>query len=101
VTFDVQDGEIVSAEWNGANRENGTAKVTRSESGEYGMVENSLATVPWYEQIRAVEEWLIQNQDPAGLPIDDTGVTDAVSGVSVTVDSHFALAEEALAGADR
>jgi hypothetical protein len=65
------------------------------------MVENSPATVPWYEQIRAVEEWLMQNQDPAGLPIDDTGVTDAVSGVSVTVDSHFALAEEALAGADR
>lgn len=97
-TIEVEDGEIVAAEWNGAHRENGTNKVTRSESGEYGMVANSDAQAPWFEQAAATEEWLLENQDPSAITYtDDQGHTDAISGVSIHVVEFFDLVEEALA----
>ena len=55
VIIEVQNGEIVSATWNGANRDGGTDKVTRSRSGEYGMAENGGAMAPWYEQAAAAD----------------------------------------------
>ena len=97
VTLEVQDGEIVSAEWNGAHRENGSDKLTRSENGEYGMVANSDAQAPWHEQASSTEQWLLENQDPTAISYtDEQGHTDAVSGVSIHVVEFFDLAQEAL-----
>jgi major membrane immunogen (membrane-anchored lipoprotein) len=98
-TIVVENGEIVEAEWNGAHVENGTDKITRSESGEYGMVANSDAQWPWYEQAARAEEYLLETQDPTDITYtDDTGHTDAISSVSIHVVEFFDLAEEALRG---
>jgi major membrane immunogen (membrane-anchored lipoprotein) len=98
VSLEVSDGRIVSAGWNGAHRENGTDKVTRSESGRYGMVANSDAQAPWFEQAAATAQWLVENQDPTAITYtDDQGHTDAISGVSIHVVEFFDLVEEALA----
>ena len=98
-TIVVEEGEIVEAEWNGAHIENGTDKITRSESGEYGMVGNSDAQWPWYEQAARAEEYLLETQDPTQITYtDDTGHTDAISSVSIHVVEFFDLAEEALSG---
>ena len=97
VTLEVEDGEIVSAEWNGANVDGGTDKITRSESGEYGMVENGGAQAPWYEQAAKAEDYLLKTQDPTAIEYsDDEGHTDAISGVSIHVIEFFSLAEKAL-----
>jgi major membrane immunogen (membrane-anchored lipoprotein) len=90
VTLEVRDGRIVSARWNGAHRENGSDKVTRSENGEYGMVANGGAQAPWFEQADAAERWLLEHQDRAEAP------ADAVSGVSIRVGGFFDLVEKAL-----
>ncbi len=97
VTLEVEGGEIVSAEWNGAHRENGTDKVTRSESGEYGMVERGDAQWPWFEQAAKAEEYLLQTQDPTEINYtDEEGRTDSFSGATIHVVEFFTLAEEAL-----
>lgn len=97
VTLEVEGGKIVSAEWNGAHVNAGTDKITRSESGEYGMVENGGAQAPWFEQAAKAEEYLIEKQDPTAIEYtDDEGHTDAISGVSIHVSEFFDLAEKAL-----
>ncbi|MFW6261938.1 MAG: FMN-binding protein [Spirochaetota bacterium] len=96
VTLWVEDGEITDVEWNGANSKAGTDKITRSKSGEYGMVENGGAQAPWWEQADAVEAKLLETQDPTAISFNEEGVPDAVSGVSITADTFFEVAAEAL-----
>jgi len=95
VTIEVEDGKIVSAKWNGANKEAGKDKVTRSIDGEYVMTEDG---TPWHEQAAAVEEYLLETQDPTKIEyVDDKGHVDVISGVSIHVVEFFDLAEKALA----
>ena len=96
-TLEVEDGEIVEAEWNGAHKNAGTDKITRSESGEYGMVENGGASAPWYEQAEKTEQYLLETQDPTKIEYsNDAGNTDAISGVTIHVKEFFSLAQKAL-----
>lgn len=97
VTIEVADGEIVEAEWNGAHKESGTDKITRSESGEYGMVEKGGAQSRWYEQAENTEAYLLETQDPTKIDYtSEEGHTDAISGVTIHVKEFFTLAEKAL-----
>jgi major membrane immunogen (membrane-anchored lipoprotein) len=97
VTIEVEDGEIVEAEWNGAHKSAGTSKVTQSESGEYGMVEKGDAIAPWYEQAEKTEQYLLETQDPTKIEYsNDAGNTDAISGVTIHVKEYFTLAQKAL-----
>lgn len=95
VTIEVKNGEIISAEWNGANINGGKDKVTLSTDGEYPMVEAG-AQSEWYEQAELVEEYLLETQDPTDINYNDEGETDDIAGVSIGVDDFFILAEKAL-----
>lgn len=97
VTIEVKDGKIVSADWNGANKNAGVDKKTLSANGGYPMVANGGAQAEWHEQAVPVEAYLIETQDPTAIEYkDDEGHTDAISGVSIHVIEFFALAEKAL-----
>ena len=99
VTLEVKDGKIVDVEWNGVHKDGGTDKVTRSKSGEYGMVEKGGAIAPWFEQAAKAEAYLLKVQDPTDIKYSsDEGHTDAISGVTIHVVEFFSLAEEALSG---
>ncbi|RKQ30404.1 FMN-binding protein [Oceanobacillus halophilus] len=96
--LEVEDGKIVSADWNGAHKAGGDDKDTVSANGEYGMVENGDAQAEWHEQAELVEAYLIETQDPTAIEYTtDEGHTDAISGVSIHVVEFFDLAEKALA----
>jgi len=97
VSLEVENGEIVDVEWNGAHRDAGYDKVYRSENGMYGMVENGGAQAPWYVQAERVEKKLLETQDLAALTYDDGGYTDAVSGVSIHINEFVDTAKKALA----
>lgn len=100
VTIEVANGEIVSADWNGAFKGGGDDKDTVSANGEYGMVANGGAQAEWHEQAAKAEAYLVETQDPTAIEYtDDEGHTDAISGVSIHVVEFFKLAEEALANA--
>jgi len=97
VTLEVKDGKIVSADWNGANKNGGVDKKTASKEGKYPMVENGGAQAPWHEQAEKAEAFLLETQDPTAIEYkDDEGHTDAISGVSIHVKEFFTLAQEAL-----
>ena len=96
VYFDVEDGSIARAMWTGAHRTGGLDKYTASTDGEYGMVANSDAQAPWYEQADSTVEWLLDTQNPAEVVLNDEGGTDAISGVSITVSGFFTLVEKAI-----
>jgi len=96
VTLEVADGKIVDVEWNGAHAMAGTDKITRSESGEYGMVANGGAQAEWHVQAERAEEYLIQVQNPAAMDLDDSGYTDAVSGVTIHINELQEVAMMAL-----
>ena len=65
------------------------------------MVEQTDAIAPWHEQAQAAEQWLIENQDPSELALNDEGRADAVSGASINLSGFKSLAMEALEGHQR
>lgn len=99
VDMTVINGNIVAVNWSGVHKDGGADKKTASVEGNYPMVEKGGAKTPWHEQATAVEAFLLENQDPTAIEYsDDAGHTDVITGVSVTVNSMFKLAEEALNG---
>ncbi|MFO8063241.1 MAG: FMN-binding protein [Spirochaetota bacterium] len=99
VQITVIGGYIADAHFDSLPEEGDKTKYVESVQGEYGMVANSDAERYWYEQMDDLAAYLIDTQDPAEAL--DTGGVDAVSGVSVTGNVFYELAEEALSGAER
>ncbi len=97
VTIEVENGEIVSAEWNGVHKDAGPDKLTLSKSGEYGLVEIGGAQAEWHEQAELAVAYLLETQDPTKITYtDEAGHTDAIAGVSIHVIEFFELAKKAL-----
>ena len=59
-----------------------------SENGEYTMTEDGLT---WKEQAEKLASALIENQSLSFLNTDAEGKTDAVSGVSISVNGFIAV----------
>ena len=93
-TFD-EEGNIVAA----------NAIPTKKERGDaYGMKGRSEIGKEWYEQIAALEEWMIGKTlaEVKALPLTDNYITDGEdlkSSVTITVDSYLAAVEKAVANA--
>mgnify|MGYP000070742969 CR=1 FL=1 len=97
VTLEVNNGYIVSADWNGANIDAGYDKKTVSKNGDYNMVAFGGAQSEWDVQAEAAEAYLLETQDPTAITYtDDAGHTDDIAGVSIHVIEFFSLVEEAL-----
>lgn len=99
VDVTVLGGKIFAVQWNAVHKDGGDDKLTRSRNGEYGMVANGGAQAEWHEQAARMEQFLLEKQDPAAIPVDDGGYTDAVSGVTIHVDGFLDLVQKALANA--
>src|SRR5699024_5321014 len=101
VVLTIEDGKITDATWDATNIQPIGSKVAFSESDEYGM-ENVAEAGAWHEQAVAVEQWLIENQDPTAISYSgeegytDEIETDAGASVSINVSDFFVLAEKAL-----
>jgi major membrane immunogen (membrane-anchored lipoprotein) len=98
VDLTVNNGRIVTASWNGAHKDSGTDKKTRSASGEYGMVARGGAIAEWDVQAKAAEAYLLETQDPSAVNYtSEDGHTDDIAGVTIHVVEFFSLVEQALA----
>ncbi len=95
----VEDGKIVSVDWNAVHKDGGEDKKTRSKNGTYGMVEKGGAQAEWHEQAEKVEAYLIETQDPAAIKYDSGGYTDDIAGVTIHVNDFVELAMKALENA--
>jgi major membrane immunogen (membrane-anchored lipoprotein) len=97
VQLTVMNGHIVAVRWNGVHKDGGTDKVTRSTAGEYGLVAKGGAQAEWHEQALKAEQYLLEKQDPAAIVFNaEDGKTDAISGVSIHVNSFVELSIQAL-----
>ena len=92
VTLTVKDGAITEVNWD-AVTEDGKKKSIMSENGEYTMTEDGLT---WKEQAEALAKALVENQSLSFLTTDAEGKTDAVTGVSISVNSFIDLATQCL-----
>lgn len=96
VALTVKDGNIVDIYWTALHKDGGIDKKVSSIVGAYGMKAKSDAASEWHEQAKLAEDFIIEKQDPALLAVGDDGKTDAISGVSVTVDDLTSLIDQAL-----
>lgn len=92
VTILVQDEKIVSAEWDGLNDDFNGSKRDAVSAGEY-KIENS--ELSWSEQANIAQNYLLEIQKPE-LVVISNGKVDALSDVSMSTESFFALAKKAL-----
>ena len=92
VTITVADGKITEVNWE-AVAEDGSLKSVLSENGEYVMTEDGPT---WAEQSKALADALIENQSLSFLNPNAEGKTDAVSGVSISVNGFISLAQQCL-----
>lgn len=92
VTIVVEDGKVSSLLYDSIN-DQGQGKRHLSSVGEYIMTESNPI---WEEQADLLAQYVIENQSTKGLNLDDSGKTDAVSGVSITISSFVNLTEQAL-----
>lgn len=99
VQITVMGGYITDAHFDALAEEGDKTKYVASVQGEYGMVANSDAEDYWYVQVDRAAARLVEMQDPAAVL--DAGGVDAVSGVSITANPFYELAQEALSGARR
>ena len=92
LSLTVENGAVTAVVWD-AIAEDGSKKSILSENGEYTMTEDGPT---WKEQSEALAQALIENQSLDFLTTDDQGKTDAVSGVSISVNSFITLASDCL-----
>ena len=92
VSITVTDGKITEVSWDSVG-EDGSSKSVMSENGEYVMTEDGLT---WAEQSQALANALIENQSLSFLNPDAEGKTDAVSGVSISVNGFISLAQQCI-----
>ncbi|MGI5895104.1 MAG: FMN-binding protein, partial [Candidatus Merdivicinus sp.] len=92
VKMTVSGGKITAVSWDEVNAE-GQSKSVMSENGEYTMTEDGPT---WAEQSKALADALIANQSLSVFTMDESGKTDAVSGVSISIAGFVSLAEQCM-----
>lgn len=92
MTMKVADGKITEINWD-ATDENGNSKKKLAMDGEYVMTENG---PNWAEQSEALAQYVIDHQSLDGLTTTEDGKTDAVSGVSIKVNSFIEFVEDCM-----
>lgn len=92
LSLTVAGGKITDVVWD-CEDENGNLKSIQSQNGEYVMTEDGAT---WYEQAQALAQYVIANQGTTGLTLDESGKTDVVATVSISINEFVDQVEEAI-----
>ena len=93
VEIEVIKGRIERVLWDATQADGGTNRADASVNGEYKLPDN---TTIWAAQAYAMENKLIEVQDPAKIAIKATGTTDVVPGVYISVNAFLILANKCI-----
>lgn len=94
VDVTIKDGKIESVLWDATNKDGNANKRQASIDGTYDM--KNAPGLKWHEQAELMEAKLVETQDPLAVVYGENGKTDAVAGVSVTIDAFNTLAQQCL-----
>ena len=89
----VKAGRIVQVTWDATQMDGGNNRVKASVDGEFVLANNS---VIWAEQAYAMQNRLIEVQDPAKIAIKSDGTTEVVPDVTVSVNAFLKLANKCI-----
>lgn len=89
----VKAGRIVQVTWDAIQMDGGNNRVKASVDGEFVLANNS---VIWAEQAYAMQNRLIEVQDPAKIAIKSDGTTEVVPDVTVSVNAFLKLANKCI-----
>ncbi|HTO23126.1 MAG TPA: FMN-binding protein, partial [Spirochaetia bacterium] len=98
VLVTVVNGRVVDVLWNAtSNDPKKKSKLIEALEGRYGMAK-AAKKGEWNVQAAAVQQAILQAQDPATISVKKDGTSDAISGASLHVTAVF-LAIDALKAA--
>lgn len=89
----VKAGRIVQVTWDATQMDGGNNRAKASVDGEFVLANNS---VIWAEQAYAMQNRLIEVQDPAKIAIKSDGTTEVVPDVTVSVNAFLKLANKCI-----
>lgn len=89
----VSGGRIVSVVWDAIQTDGGTNRAAASVNGEYELDDNSII---WAEQAYAMQNKLIEVQDPEKIAVKSDGTTEVVPNVTIDVNTFLILAEDCI-----
>ncbi len=92
VEVTISGGKITKVVYNPIGEEGGD-KITASKEGNYVMTDDGPL---WHEQSEAFAKYVIDNQGVDKLVLDDSGKTDAISGVSISLNGAADLVKKCL-----
>lgn len=97
VTIDV-DGKITDVDLDTTYTKDGVQTTKKTLGDEYGMFgyEYGSTVGEWYQQVEALEKYVVDNQGIDKLELDDEGKTDAVSGCTIKIDALYSAIDSAL-----
>ncbi|MGM9882262.1 MAG: FMN-binding protein [Bacilli bacterium] len=98
VTVD-SNGNITDVELDTTYTTNDGVLTTKKTLGnDYGMYNSEYGSTvgEWYEQVEALEKYVVDNQGIDELTLDDEGKTDAVSGCTINIDALYRAIDSAL-----
>ena len=89
----VSGGRIVSVVWDAIQTDGGTNRAAASVNGEYELDDN---TIIWAEQAYAMQNKLIEVQNPEKIAVKSDGTTEVVPNVTINVNTFLILAEDCI-----
>ncbi|WMJ85696.1 FMN-binding protein [Anaerocolumna sp. MB42-C2] len=92
VTLTIQNNKITEVTWDAYN-DKGELKSVLSADGAYEMTEHGPT---WQEQSIAIANFLIENQSVDAFSVNKDGITDSVSGASISINDFISLVKECL-----
>ncbi len=95
LSFSVENGIITAAKWDSLPQSGYELKSTLAANGEYSM-KGAGAQHEWNEQVQLFADALVGTPGLSVLNIDDEGKTDAISGVTISVDGVYSLYKQAI-----
>lgn len=97
VTVD-SEGNITDVDLDTTYTKDGVTTTKKALGADYGMYNHPYGSKvgEWYEQVEALEEYVINNQGIDSLTLDTDGYTDAVSGCTIKIDALYEALDSAL-----
>ena len=97
VTID-NNGKITDIKLDTTYNKDGVVTTKKTLGSDYGMYNNPYGSTigEWDTQVKALEDFIVENQGLDDIKLNEDGKTDAVSGCTIKIDALYEAAEDAL-----
>ena len=97
VTID-NNGKITDIKLDTTYTKDGVVTTKKILGSDYGMYNNPYGSTigEWDTQVKALEDFIVENQGLDDIKLNEDGKTDSVSGCTIKIDALYEAAEDAL-----